>query len=94
MTYSSLLTPSSPAPDASRPDDEAHPFRYSKDQMLKIYKDGGGRGALNLEVERWPGVVREVGGEPIGMKEWSVEEKKVCCDCIGPSDLFSPHVRS
>lgn len=45
--------------------------------MLKIYKDGGGRGALNLEVERWPGVVREVGGEPIGMKEWTAEEKKV-----------------
>ena len=27
--------------------------------MLRIYKEGGGRGGLGLEVERWEGVVRE-----------------------------------
>ena len=86
-TYSSLLTgrasPSGASGDiSSRPDDEAHPFRYSKEQMLQVWKDGGGRGALNLEVERWPGVVREAGGEPISLKEWSGEEKKVCVTVI------------
>lgn len=45
--------------------------------MIRIWKEGGGRGGLGLEVERWPGVVREVGGEPIGIKEWTPDELKV-----------------
>ena len=57
--------------------DIVHPFRYSKDELLKIYKEGGGRGGLGLEVERWEGVVREVGSEPIAMKEWTDAERKV-----------------
>jgi hypothetical protein len=81
-TYSSLLTgrasPGGTFGDvSSRPDSETRPFRYSKEQMLQVWKDGGGRGALNLEVERWPGVVREAGSEPINLKEWTGEEKKV-----------------
>jgi hypothetical protein len=45
---------------------------------LKIYKDGGGRGGLGLEVERWEGVVRELGSEPVTLKEWTTEgERKV-----------------
>jgi PERQ amino acid-rich with GYF domain-containing protein len=57
--------------------DEAHPFRYSKEELLRIYREGGGRGGLGLEVERWEGVVREVGSEPIALREMSDVEKKV-----------------
>ena len=45
--------------------------------MLRIYKEGGGRGGLGLEVERWEGIVREVGYDPIGLKEMGDAEKKV-----------------
>lgn len=45
--------------------------------MLRIYKEGGGKGGLGLEVERWEGVVREVGSEPVGLREMSESEKKV-----------------
>ncbi len=44
---------------------------------MKFYKDGGGRGGLGLEVERWEGVVREVGSEPVALKEWTEGERKV-----------------
>jgi hypothetical protein len=57
--------------------DVANPFKYSKDEMLQVWKDGGGRGALGLEVELWEGVVKELGGEPVGLKEMSEAEKKV-----------------
>jgi PERQ amino acid-rich with GYF domain-containing protein len=46
--------------------------------MLRIYKEGGGKGSLGLEVERWEGVVREVGSEPISLREMGDAEKKVC----------------
>jgi PERQ amino acid-rich with GYF domain-containing protein len=46
--------------------------------MLRIYREGGGKGGLGLEVERWEGVVREVGSDPIGAREMSEGEKKVC----------------
>jgi hypothetical protein len=45
--------------------------------MIRVWKDGGGRGGLGLEVERWPGIVREVGGEPVGVKDMTQEERKV-----------------
>jgi len=45
--------------------------------MLRIYKEGGGRGGLGLEVERWEGIVHEVGSEPIGLREMGDAEKKV-----------------
>lgn len=45
--------------------------------MLRIYKEGGGKGVLGLEVERWEGVVREVGSDPVGLREMGEGEKKV-----------------
>ncbi|CCO27735.1 hypothetical protein BN14_01722 [Rhizoctonia solani AG-1 IB] len=74
-SYSSLLTSASPPPQI-KSEDENYPFRYSKDQLLRVWKDGGGRGGLGLEVERWPGIVREVGGEPQGVKEMTPDERK------------------
>ncbi len=74
-TYSALVTPASNPPPEGR--DLAHPFRYSKEEMLRIYKEGGGRGGLGLEVERWEGIVREVGYEPVGLKEAGEAERKV-----------------
>jgi PERQ amino acid-rich with GYF domain-containing protein len=73
-SYSALLTPSL---NTQEPSDSANPFLYSKEDLLKIYKDGGGRGGLGLEVERWEGVVREVGSEPVSLKEWTEGERKV-----------------
>ncbi|KAI1786298.1 hypothetical protein LXA43DRAFT_1034392 [Ganoderma leucocontextum] len=74
-TYSALVTPASNPPPEGR--DVAHPFRYSKEEMLRIYKEGGGRGGLGLEVERWEGIVREVGYDPVGLKEMGDAEKKL-----------------
>ncbi|EGO02779.1 hypothetical protein SERLA73DRAFT_119817 [Serpula lacrymans var. lacrymans S7.3] len=73
-TYSALV---SSAPPEVEKRDESHPFRYSKEDMLRIYKEGGGRGGLGLEVERWEGVVREVANEPIALREMGDGEKKV-----------------
>ncbi|CCM01314.1 uncharacterized protein FIBRA_03363 [Fibroporia radiculosa] len=74
-TYSALVAPlANTAPE--RPD-VSNPFRYSKEEMLRIYKEGGGRGGLGLEVERWDGIVREVGYDPAGLKEMSEAEKKI-----------------
>ncbi|KAH7341032.1 hypothetical protein B0J17DRAFT_342813 [Rhizoctonia solani] len=75
-SYSSLLTSASPPPQI-KSEDENYPFRYSKEQLLRVWKEGGGRGGLGLEVERWPGIVREVGGEPQGVKEMTPEERKI-----------------
>lgn len=73
-TYSALVSPASSQPTDKR--DEAHPFRYSKEELLRIYKEGG-KGGLGLEVERWEGVVREVGTDPVGLREMGDAEKKV-----------------
>lgn len=76
--------------------DTARPFKYSKDEMLKIYKDGGGRGGLGLEVERWEGIVREVGCDPVSLKEMGEGEKKVgfyllamCCCLLSYKSTFA-----
>lgn len=74
-TYSALV--SSVPPTQAEIHDEAHPFRYSKEELLKIYKDGGGKAGLGLEVERWEGVVREYGSDPVGLREMGEAEKKV-----------------
>jgi hypothetical protein len=74
-SYSALLSGTTPPPD-TQPDDTL-PFRYSKEQMLAVWKNGGGQGELGLEVERWQGIVREIADEPMGLKEFSSEEKKV-----------------
>ena len=73
-SYSALLTPS--PNNTQEPSDSANPFLYSKEDLLKIYKDGGRKG-LGLDVERWEGVVREVGSEPVALKDWTEGEKKV-----------------
>jgi PERQ amino acid-rich with GYF domain-containing protein len=74
-TYSALVTPTTAPPPENR--DVAHPFRYSKEDMIRIYKEGGGRGGLGLEVERWEGIVRETSADPVGLKEPGEGEKKV-----------------
>ncbi|KAF8525236.1 hypothetical protein BU17DRAFT_41801 [Hysterangium stoloniferum] len=74
-SYSSLLTA---APSvAHEKQDVVNPFKYSKEEMLHVWKEGGGRGTLGLEVELWEGVVKESGGEPVGLKEMSDAEKKL-----------------
>ncbi|KAF8973854.1 hypothetical protein BDZ97DRAFT_1777173 [Flammula alnicola] len=73
-TYSALV--SATPPSLSEASDEVHPFRYSKDELLRIYQEGG-RGGLGLEVERWEGVVREAGAEPIALREMTETEKKL-----------------
>ncbi len=84
MTYSSLLANSEATASGLKGNggelngnDARLPFRYSKEQMLHVWKDGGGQGALNLEVERWPGIVRQAPVGPAGLKEWTMEERKV-----------------
>ncbi|KAJ3767353.1 hypothetical protein FB446DRAFT_696431 [Lentinula raphanica] len=74
-TYSSLLTSTALAPMVTK--DETHPLRYTKEEMLRIYREGGGQGGLGLEVERWEGVVRETVTDPIGIKEMNEAEKKL-----------------
>ncbi|TFK36780.1 hypothetical protein BDQ12DRAFT_724615 [Crucibulum laeve] len=74
-TYSALV--SAPPPVPFEKDDDAHPFRYSKEEMLRIYKEGAGKGGLGLEVERWEGVVRELGSDPVGIHDLSEAEKKL-----------------
>lgn len=74
-TYSALVSPVPPSQPAKP--DEVHPFRYSKEEMLRIYREGGGKGGLGLEVERWEGVVREIGTEPVGLRDMGEAEKKV-----------------
>lgn len=73
-TYSALVAPVTQELDKR---DESRPFRYTKDEMLRIYKEGGGKAGLNLEVERWEGIVRDVGSEPAGLREMNEAEKKV-----------------
>lgn len=77
-SYSALVSPAHPPQSEKR--DETHPFRYTKEEMLKIYKEGGGRGGLGLEVERWEGVVREAASDPVGLRDMGDAEKKVRSD--------------
>ncbi|KAI9460165.1 hypothetical protein BJY52DRAFT_1186046 [Lactarius psammicola] len=94
-SYSALLTPS--LNNTQEPSDSANPFLYSKEDLLKFYKDGGGRRGLGLDVERWEGVVREVGSEPVALKEWTEGERKLFAGSINSevrrrqsSDYLSP----
>ncbi|KIM47935.1 hypothetical protein M413DRAFT_439631 [Hebeloma cylindrosporum] len=74
-TYSALVSATPPA--ATERNDEVHPFRYSKDELLRIYQEGGGKGGLGLEVERWEGVVRDASAEPVALREMTEAEKKL-----------------
>lgn len=75
-TYSSLVSAIPPVASSDKID-KTHPFRYSKDDLLAIYQDGG-KGGLGIEVERWEGVVREMASDPVALREISEAEKKVC----------------
>jgi PERQ amino acid-rich with GYF domain-containing protein len=75
-TYSSLVSPI-----LFEKRDDPNPFRYSKDEMLGIYKEGNVKIQLALEVERWDGVVREVPSDPVGLREMDEVEKKVDNSC-------------
>lgn len=55
-----------------------NPFKYTKEEMLQVWRLGGGCGGLGLEVEQWEGVVKEMGGEPIGLRDMTEGERKVC----------------
>ncbi|OBZ78994.1 hypothetical protein A0H81_00307 [Grifola frondosa] len=97
-SYSALVTPASaPSPDKR---DDTHPFRYTKEEMLRIYKEGGGRGGLGLEVERWDGIVREVGYDPVGLKDMGEAEKKMFAGSLNsevrrrPSTDFPSHLNT
>ncbi|KAI6133241.1 hypothetical protein EDD16DRAFT_1530688 [Pisolithus croceorrhizus] len=50
-TYSSLVTS---AVQEQEKHDESRPFRYTKEEMLRIYKEGGGKGGLGLELFAGP----------------------------------------
>jgi len=56
--------------------DDSHPFRYSKEDIIRIYW-AGVKTTLGPEVERWDGIIREIGVDPIGTKEMSDVEKRV-----------------
>ncbi|KAJ7022069.1 hypothetical protein C8F04DRAFT_1139338 [Mycena alexandri] len=73
-SYSALVSPAPPPPAEK---DDSQPFRYSREEMLKIYRDGGGKGGLGLEVERYEGIVREAGSDPVGLREMGESEKKL-----------------
>ncbi|KAG9007354.1 hypothetical protein FRB90_009413 [Tulasnella sp. 427] len=73
-SYSSLLASPVPPEPLS---DSSNPFRYSREQMYNVWKNGGGQGELGLEVERWPGIVREDAIQPLGLTEYSHEEKRL-----------------
>jgi len=83
-TYSALVSVTPVAPEKL---DESHPFRYSKEELLAIYQEGGGKGGLGLEVDRWDGVVRELAAEPVTLREMTDAEKKVCC-CLNGIVFF------
>lgn len=85
-SYSSLLA--SPAPPEPL-SDSSNPFRYSREQMYNVWKNGGGQGELGLEVERWPGIVREDAIQPLGLTEYSPDEKRVCVSSSSISGLRS-----
>ncbi|KAI5124605.1 hypothetical protein M0805_004215 [Coniferiporia weirii] len=74
-SYSALVTPTAAAAQTKR--DIAYPFKYTRDEMLQVWKDGGGGGMLPIEVERWEGVVRVTAGEPACLRELSEIEKKL-----------------
>jgi PERQ amino acid-rich with GYF domain-containing protein len=73
-TYSALVS-TTPSIENDKQDD-VHPFRYTKEELLKIYKESPKVG-LGLEVERWEGVVRDISNDPVALREMSDGEKKV-----------------
>jgi len=60
----------------SEKQDGIRPLRYSKEEMIRIYRERA-KTTLGSEVERWDGITREIGADPIGTKEMSDAEKRV-----------------
>jgi len=56
--------------------DGIRPLRYSKEEMIRIYREGA-KTTLGPEVERWDGITKEIGADPVGTKEMSDAEKRV-----------------
>jgi hypothetical protein len=69
--------------------DGGHTLRYSKEEMIRIYREGV-KATLGPEVERWDGIVKEIGADPAGTREMSDAEKRVSTlRC--PSSLYEAH---
>lgn len=73
-TYSALVS-AVPTTQIDK-QDEVHPFRYTKEELLRIFKEFP-KASLGLEVERWEGVIREAASDPIALREMGDSEKKV-----------------
>ena len=79
-SYSASVTSGAVYPEKR---DGSHLLRYSKEEMIRIYREGA-KPTLGPEVERWDGIIREIGADPVGMKEMNDVEKRV-------STLRCPH---
>ncbi|KAL5534141.1 hypothetical protein ACEPAG_602 [Sanghuangporus baumii] len=98
-SYSALVTPHAPPVQGKR--DIAHPFKYSRDEILQVFKDLGGCSELPIEVERWDGVVRESPGEPVSLSDFTEVERKLYATSLNsenrrrqPSDYVAQGDRS
>ncbi|KAL5518843.1 SMY2 [Sanghuangporus vaninii] len=98
-SYSALVTPHAPPVQDKR--DIVHPFKYSRDEMLQVFKNLGGCFELPIEVEHWDGVVRESPGEPVSLSDFTEVEKKLYATSLNsetrrrqPSDYVAQGDRS
>ena len=60
--------------------DGGHLLRYSKEEMIRIYREGM-NSTLGPGVERWEGIIREIAADPIGTKDMTDVEKRVSPTC-------------
>ncbi|EJU00941.1 hypothetical protein DACRYDRAFT_22798, partial [Dacryopinax primogenitus] len=93
-SYSSILSDFGQGPITpvtGLEEDGNRPFRYSKEQMVSVWRDGGGRGDLPIDVERWEGVTQEEGREPEAVREWNDEERRFYA---GPINSEPPRRRA
>ena len=72
-SYSASVTSGTVHPEKR---EGSHPLRYSKEEMIRIYREGV-KTTLGLEVERWEGIIREIGADPVGTREMTDVEKRV-----------------
>lgn len=60
--------------------DTSHPdsiFRYTKEDMLDIYRQSKAKHPLSLEVKRWEGIIRAIAVEPSNVRGMTESESKV-----------------
>jgi len=84
-SYSSLVTSGA---IRSEKRDGSHPHRYSKEEMIRVYREGV-KTALGPEVERWDGIIRDIAADPVGTNEMSDVERRVSTR-FRPSTWFNP----